>query len=719
MIRWALLAILLAGAGAVEQGSGGTHCFRDIPYYFMPQSEACRQAIAGGEVPLWNPFANCGQPLLATWQCAVASPLSVPFMVLPWEHAIRVFWIFAMLAAAAGAFALALRAGISPAGACLAAVLYGGGGPMRTMAEWPPIVAGMALLPAFLAAATDLVRGGRGAVALTGILGALQLLVGQPRQAMFAVFALALWVAALRPRRVEWRALAGRLAAAGALALAVSAVQLLPVLSLFPASERGTSGITASSVAESFLRIRDLPTAFAGLLWGDEHRSFGGGRLLVPRLYVGFAGLWLAFTALARSRGPAVSFGLSALLGGLVLALGERFYGALSGLFAEFTILRYMGHFTLVSFLGVCILAGAGADSLPGRRPFRPWAPLSAAALALVFLSPLGPPILAAMGWPADPAYVAGSLARLRGGLLVGAGSLAAVWAAFRYRSRWARYAVPAILAFDLAFTFHGYHLRAGTGFFGRPAYLSGFTLTGGRLFSPTDAEPLFADEARISLLDRYRARWLVLSPNIPQVFGIRNAHGYEPFRPRAIRDIFGGWEGRQETPDAALRATGVRWAVGARQHARPGWKEARHLAADWSLWEVPGAAPLASVVPRDASPASWRGLEGVPVRGTARMEEEGWNGMRVDSDSSGGGKLLLRVLYDPGWRAEVDGKRAPVARFAGTFMSVPVPPGKASIRLRYAPFPFALGLFISIIAVSALAVGGIAVLVPGRRRTP
>lgn len=47
---------------------------------------------------------------MATWQCAVAPPLTLPFLVLPYATAVKIFWVPAMLAAAGGMFALARRA---------------------------------------------------------------------------------------------------------------------------------------------------------------------------------------------------------------------------------------------------------------------------------------------------------------------------------------------------------------------------------------------------------------------------------------------------------------------------------------------------------------------------------------------------------------------------------------------------------------------------------
>jgi len=707
---WALLAAACAAAFALDQGSGGTYCFRDIPYYFLPQAEACRQAVAGGEVPLWNPFVNCGQPLLATWQCAAASPLSLPLLTLPWALAIRVYWLLAFVAAAGGMFALALRAGLPPAGAAVAAVLYSGGGPMRTIVEWPPIVSSMAFLPALLAVLVDLTRGARGAAIAAGLLGSLQLLSGQPRQLVVACLASALLLAAFRPPRAGWGRIGLKLMAAAALAAAVASLQMLPVVELFRLSERSAHGVPPSVVAESFLTVKDLLTAVAAGLWGGENNPLAGGRLLVPRLYIGFAGLWLAAAA-ARTRRPAVYFGLAAVLTGLVLSLGEQFYRALTLLLADSYPLRYMGHLVLLSFLGACLLAGVGAARLMERPPGAPFFPALALVTALAVLSPAGSALVTALGWPVDSMFRAPGLLKLRSGVAVSAAIIIAVWWLTRLRGRAAaagRFAVPVLLASDLLVSFHGYHLRAGPDFFARPSYLSRTGLRDGRIFAPTSGEPVYPNSARVTMRERYRARWRVTSPNLPQLWGIRNAYGYEPFRPEAARTLFGEWEDEKESPDAALHAAGVGWAVTSPSKSRPHWRKIEDIVNGWAFWEVPNPAPLASILPSAARPASWRELEGIAMRGKATMQEEGWNGIRVEADSPEGGLLCLRVTGFPGWRAEEDGRRIPVVRIGGVFMGTPVPPGRSSVRLSYAPLSFSLGLLLSFLAVSVVLVAGL-----------
>ena len=72
--------------------------------------------------------------------------------------------------------------------------------------------------------------------------------------------------------------------------------------------------------------------------------------------------------------------------------------------------------------------------------------------------------------------------------------------------------------------------------------------------------------------------------------------------------------------------------------------------------------------------------------------------GDEVESLGSGGGQMAFRVRagragilvvsvnHSPFWRAEINGKAAPILRAYGTFMAVVVPAGSSDIRFRYEP---------------------------------
>jgi len=707
---WALLAALLAVLAGIDQALGGTPAFRDNLYYFLPQFGACRSAISGGELPLWNPFMGCGHPLMATMQCAVASPLSLPFMVLPYPEALIIFWVTIMLAASGGMFALARQAGLGPAGACVAAVLYSCAGPMRSLTEWPPIISGMALLPLALLAFDSLLRNARGGVVSAALFGSLQAFAGQPRQAAIAGLACLLWALAFRPDKREYRAVAKRIAGALALSLAIAAVQLLPSMELFHYSERRMHGVPPSTVSESFLHIGDLVTLVLARFWGDEHQAFGPGRLLVPRLYIGWIGLWLAVSGAVYTKGRAHFFSILAIITGFALALGEPVYGLLFRSATESHTLRYMGHLVIPSFIGIGLLAGSAIDGFSPRIKNRLFLPvlMSAIITAGLLASPLAGAMLASSGWPEN----AGSaLADNRANSIFGAFLLFAGWMVImRLRGKPGfRMVIPTLISADLILAFHGYTFKVDREFFSPPDLLQEPGIRDGRLFAPASAEQIYPDSSPISMRERYQGRWNIASPNIPQIFGIRNAHGYEPFRLESQRELFGAWESGSAPAGEAIKAAGCRWAVMPPGHkSGNGWIKRRILAGDWCLWEVPNPRALAEIIPAPAVKSSWNLLNRVAVTGSALISNRGWNAMAGNVSAPAGSVLLIRNSWYPGWKAFVNGKRAPIIRAGGVFMAVPVPAGRSAARLDYSPPSFRIGLLASCIGLTIALLTGL-----------
>jgi len=715
-LGWAILAAIMAVVAGIEQASGGTQVFRDNLYYFMPQFEACRQSITGGELPLWNPYMGCGHPLMATLQCAVASPLSLPFLILPYVIAIKVFWVIAMLTATGGMFALALRAGLTPSGACLAAIMYAGAGPMRSLTEWPPIIQGMALLPVLLVAFHDLLRGARGGVIATALLGSLQLLVGQPRQAVFAALACLLWALAFRPAKVPLKGILARTTGAVSLAICFSAIQFLPSLELFWYSERHIHGVPPSTVRESFLSLKDLFTSVLAKYWGDENRAFGPGRLLVPRLYIGWFGLWLATSGAMHAKGRTHFFSLLAIITGFSLALAEPAYNLIFQAATESHTLRYMGHMVLPAFIGISLLAGAAFDRFclgtRGKIRTTPLILFPAFITAFILVIPLAPVFLVFTGWPQISPLYGAALSAVRLNAIVSATLLGLAWyLLIRFPQRAiVRISLPIVLALDLLFAFHGYGFKVGRAFFDQPPLLNIQGIREGRIFIPASSEQIYPDSSPISMQERYRGRWNISSPNITQMFHLRNPHGYEPFRLESQNILFGPWERGTAPVTEALKATGARWAILPAHMSETGWRMNRILAGAWALYEIPDTRDLAEVLPGSILKSGWLKLNNIDRSGTSEIREIGWNGLSASANASRDSMLLIRNSWYPGWNALVNGIRTPVFTAGEVFMAVPVRAGRSSIELTYSPLSFKFGLFISCLALtSALWAGLIA----------
>ncbi|HET6897170.1 MAG TPA: YfhO family protein, partial [Vicinamibacteria bacterium] len=97
---------------------------------------------------------------------------------------------------------------------------------------------------------------------------------------------------------------------------------------------------------------------------------------------------------------------------------------------------------------------------------------------------------------------------------------------------------------------------------------------------------------------------------------------------------------------------------------------------------------------------------------GTATLQRLESDSVEVAADVRRDGRLVLVDAYDPGWRADVDGRPVEIERANVAFRAVAVPPGRHVVTFRYRPRAVGVGL-----AVSALALVAVAVLLRGPLR--
>jgi len=98
---------------------------------------------------------------------------------------------------------------------------------------------------------------------------------------------------------------------------------------------------------------------------------------------------------------------------------------------------------------------------------------------------------------------------------------------------------------------------------------------------------------------------------------------------------------------------------------------------------------------------------EGLPaaVEGTAapaRLERSTPERMTVRAQ--GPGLLVVGEHFDPGWRAEIDGRRVPVAEVDLAAVGVVLPAAATTVELRFVPIGFLPGATLAIVAAAALA---------------
>lgn len=437
---------------------GETFYFRDTLLYYYPQSLLTGQAWREGRIPLWEPRIGAGFPYLADPHSAVFYPLTALVALCPMPRGYDLFTAAHLPLMGLPFFVLMRRWGLGRSAALMGAgLLMFSGFTVSTLSL--NVIRAQAWMPLTMLAFEGFLRtGGRGALAATALLLAVQSLGCDPQHVGFTLLLLALQggLGSSRPdtgTTGRWkRALLGA-AAAGAFSFVLAAVQILPMLELFSQSARN-AGVsrqerTHYQLSPSQLLHSILPLPFPDPAMLPFRGSFPGG---VPPLYqdIYWGPIALAFALAAfgwrvRERGvattaapsrravrdtppPAPSLGRLALLSaglatlGLLLAVGDNlpFFELFTTVFFPLRVFRYPAKYLMLTAIALAMMAAAGADGMARGQAasttlFRR-ALLAAGgffALCLVLVRTVGPSLAATFlgEWSAEQPWLVEHLA--------------------------------------------------------------------------------------------------------------------------------------------------------------------------------------------------------------------------------------------------------------------------------------------------------------------
>jgi hypothetical protein len=529
----------------------------------------------------------------------------------------------------------------------------------------------------------------------------------------------------------------------------------------------------------------DLPLADAAraLLYGGGHPLLHGLYLGLPALAL--AGAGLLDGPLPRRMALVALLGLGAVL--YALGPHLPVYGVLETLVPPVRMLRYPSKAIVLAALAVALLAGFGFDRWRrARRAGEPrpsrGAVLVAAVTALgvttatvLLARPDGP----FGAWLLDAAVLGAPTEEvlrpfLWRGALAGALALVTLALAIRRPAR-AATVVALVAVLDLVAANHSLNRTAPPDFYryrppalddlaqgdgsrlfvyrystsgpvqhpGLPSdnpwrirgYPEGFTLDSGRtlavrlyLIPPVGAvwrvfgshQPdlvglhpwtLRIPQTRLALAEGQPAwvRWLRLGA-VSQVLALHDP-GVEALEPQAT------YESLLVLPIRLFRVRSPlprAYAVG-RAVAAVGPEALR-------LLESPGFDPTTEVVVAHDAARGEAAAFGV-FEGRVTRLDLGPDRVRLETELSQPGYVVLVDSWDPGWRATVDGRPAPLLRANVAFRAVPVPAGRHVIEQRYRPRSVVLGLLISLVSLAvALTLGrspGRSAGATGRRPAP
>ncbi|HEV8541102.1 MAG TPA: YfhO family protein [Verrucomicrobiae bacterium] len=369
-----LLAFVLAAVFFSVLFNGQTFYYRDFGVLAIPTATYHRDSIWHGEIPLWNPYSNCGAPFLAQWGTMVCYPLSLLYVLLPMPWSLNFFCIAHLWLGGMGMFFLVRRwiSGGWPAG--LGGIAFVFNGITQASLTWPNYTAALGLFPWVVLCVerawepktapvfTNRLRNNRAAaVVIAAALSAMQILTGVP-ELCFLTWALlaSLWVWRLTKSEERASALIWRQSAVVLITAGLVAVQILPFIELLQHSQR-TPGFAGEKWALP-------PWGWANLLLPRFHtfKTYEGtvfqfGQEFLSSTYVGAPILILSLLGFARRDPRARIAGGLALLGA-ILALGSagRLYALLNYAFPFLAIARYPVKFLFILPLTLPLLAANG-----------------------------------------------------------------------------------------------------------------------------------------------------------------------------------------------------------------------------------------------------------------------------------------------------------------------------------------------------------------------
>ncbi|HET7770502.1 MAG TPA: hypothetical protein VFN74_17135, partial [Chloroflexota bacterium] len=610
-----------------------------------------RRALLGGELPLWNPYLAGGTPHLADPQSAAFYPLTaLPLLAFTPEQVARVSIPLHVALAGVGAYALALSFGASRAAALVAGLGYMLA-PHFAPIELPTYLQQSAAWTPWVLWALRLGMQRRSAAWLVaaGALFGLQLLRGYPQTWYFTALlagAFGVVVLAAHPR------LAARAVVAAVVALAVGAAQLLPSVDLLSVSHRSAAFTLAEAAGRGRVALHNL----LGQAGPDAE---------VSGAYPGVALLVLAVLGTAfGARGPA-RFLVGAAVVGLALCVGSAtpLWGLAHRVLPGFSLWHMPHRVLFIWSLSIAVLAALGVEALRTR-----WRRLPAVvpmALAVLVASDL----------------LSHTLPRLVGGFY-DPGAVYAQPEAARWLTEQAADNEP------VRFASATYGPRVGQ-------Y--------GELKAP--------DNRRLAYLP----------PNVSAMYpGLDAFQGYLAIRLRRSGDVFNAindvGEGSRllsirDARPALLDVYGVRYFVTDEVEAPDTRLRLSLRGTQVRIWESPTAYPYAfwvsgplaeSLTDAARSPAA------PDARGGVAVERRGFNGIDLEVTAPADGHVVVNQLVAAGWRAFVDGRRAPLVIANGGQQAVPLTAGTHRVVLRYLPGSVVVGAALTGGASAALALWGL-----------
>ena len=657
----------------------------DADGFFAPRWAELGRALHAGHLPLWDPYALAGTPLAGDAQAGIFYlPSIVAFGVLSPATGAVMWFAFHYLLAFAGAYRFARVMSCDRLPALVAALSFAASTYLVARAQAPTLLATAAWMPACLAAAGALSErpSTRKAVILAGCVSMLWF-AGAQQLVAVTVCAVAILIAHARSRRAL--VLGG---GAVALAVALSAVQLLPMLGLIRQST-ASGGVDAGGFGLLDLGDRSI---LAGMFANTAHETapiYGGALLFGGAL----AGVWHALRRRELQLVALLAFALvwmTGLVGWIVVPVLPSLATitfhqpvramplallAITALYGQWLTRRGLpvAEVAVAAGLSLLLIVGVGGGSLGDRRL------VLAFALSLFTLM-AATRARSTRAWIRPVALVALLLVTAVDLRSVGFSLQNTHQFAARWQSSQSMFPSAPASARELA------HLLAAE--------------PGGARFTWLAPRGVREHELRYGRDPLGRSLLLNLAANR---YGLADLAGYNPLIVRRFRDAVEHangepfrdrhfvWATRSQTP--LLRDLAVAFYVTGRGSSPPG------CAPVWSdrlvsICRDPRAQPLARV--EDARGAT---IDRV------RVQRPNADRVTISSSRGAAGTLVLAETAYPGWRVQVDGSTAKPLIVRGLLRGVEVPAGWRRVTWKFTPPGYELGRIVTLLALVLAAI--------------
>jgi uncharacterized membrane protein YfhO len=359
------------------------YMWEDFLYQFYPIRNFAAASMAHGELPLWNPYTFNGMPFQADIQSAL---FYIPNLILTLFvsgghlhfYWVELFVILHYIIAGIGMYYLVKSYDLNKLAALFSAIVFMLSGFMVTHTIHPWIIYHAAWLPLILLLFKKaLLEKSLFYTIICGLVLGHSVLTGSPQVSLYIFLFLLFYFLSefISSIKVSLKsALSTVPPAAGVIiiAIAITAIQLLPTIELAPLSNRAE--ISYEKSLEGSLNPEQLITIFAPKFFGEQSALTntywgpgGYGQYWETSIYLGIAVLILTIIALLTLyRNRFVVFFCIILLFSILYALGDGFFLHKSFFFyiPGFNLFRNPARMSLLFTFAASILSGFGLNEL-------------------------------------------------------------------------------------------------------------------------------------------------------------------------------------------------------------------------------------------------------------------------------------------------------------------------------------------------------------------